>query len=483
MERLSGDPAHFLRARLGQRHVQSAVHVSEGRKTRQAARGHWVTPTCANSDHAGCYSDTGPSWVASVVNAIGESKYWGSTAIFIFWDDYGGWYDPAPPAYVDYDGLGFRLPMLVISPYAKKGYVSHVHYEHGSILKFIEDQLGLERLSASDRRANSPARDCFDFNEPLRKFKKIVAPYDAEFFLHQPPDLSHPGRRLALAELAARTWGTLSRTTGGLRRVEAAQRAAALAEQANDAADTALSFNDMAFGFVQAGRAGEAQAAIERAIQLVQQNALTGSSIHACVLNNAALVANDFGRLNEARQLYHEALTLSTSHGDTAAATGIRLNMAELEFDTGHLDTALELTRAVEAEPRTPRMKRHVFFALQNGAAYRLALGDFAGARAAALDALQLIRGTEPHYVTINIAHLATVAACSGDPRRGARLRGYVDAQYRSEGYVREPTEQRIDELLASALSEKLSLGEIEAFAAEGTQLSEDQAVAEALAA
>ncbi len=286
----------------------------------------------------------------------------------------------------------------------------------------------------------------------------------------------------AYPELAARTWGTLSRMTGGLRRVEAAQRAAALAEQANDAADTALSFNEMAFGFVQAGRAGEAQAAIERAIQLVQQNALTGSSIHACVLNNAALVANDFGRLNEARQLYHEALTLSTSHGDTAAATGIRLNMAELEFDTGHPDTALELTRAVEAEPHTPRTKRHVFFALQNGAAYRLALSDFAGARAAALDALQLIRGTDPHYVTINIAHLATVAACSGDARRGARLRGYVDAQYRSEGYVREPTEQRADELLASALSEKLSLGEIEAFAAEGTQLSEDQAVAEALA-
>lgn len=148
----------------------------------------WVTPTCPNSDHAGCYSDTGPSWVASVVNAVGKSKYWKSTAIFIFWDDYGGWYDPEPPAYVDYDGLGFRLPMLIISPYAKKGYVSHVHYEHGSILKFIEDQFGLGRLADSDRRANSPEQDCFDFNQPPRKFKKISAPYDEQFFLHQPPD-------------------------------------------------------------------------------------------------------------------------------------------------------------------------------------------------------------------------------------------------------------------------------------------------------
>lgn len=287
----------------------------------------------------------------------------------------------------------------------------------------------------------------------------------------------------AYLELAARTWGTLSRTTGGLRRVEAAQRAAALAEQANDAADTALSFNEMAFGLVQAGRAREAEAAIERAMQLVRENALTGSSIHACVLNNAALVANDFGRLDQARQFYAEALALSTSHGDTAAAIGIRLNMAELEFYTGHPDRALELTRGVEAEPRTPRMKRHVFFALQNGAAYRLALGDIAGARAAAIDALQLARGTSPHYVTINIHHLATVAACSGDPRRGARLRGYADAQYRSEGYEREPTEQHMDELLARALGEKLSISEIEAFAAEGARLSEDQAVAEALTA
>ena len=118
----------------------------------------WVTPTCANSDHAGCGSNTGPSWVASLVNAIGESKYWDSTAIFIFWDDYGGWYDPEPPAYVDYDGLGLRLPMLVVSAYAKKGHVSHVHYEHGSILKFVEDKFGLGRLAASDTRANSPAR-------------------------------------------------------------------------------------------------------------------------------------------------------------------------------------------------------------------------------------------------------------------------------------------------------------------------------------
>jgi len=148
----------------------------------------WVTPTWPNSDHAGSGSNTGPSWVTSLVNAIGTSKYWDSTAIFVFWDDYGGWYDREPPAYVDYDGLGLRLPMLIISPYAKKGYVSHVHYEHGSILKFTEDQFGLPRLTASDKRANSPEGDAFDFTQPPRKFVKIHAPYDENFFLHQPLD-------------------------------------------------------------------------------------------------------------------------------------------------------------------------------------------------------------------------------------------------------------------------------------------------------
>jgi phospholipase C len=152
----------------------------------------WVTPTCANSDHAGCGSKSGPSWVASLVNAVGESKYWNSTAIFIFWDDYGGWYDAEPPAYVDYDGLGFRIPMLVVSPYAKQGYVSHVHYEHGSILKFVEDIFGLARLAASDKRAKSPAKDCFDFNQPPRKFKKIASPLGIDYFLHEPLDTRPP---------------------------------------------------------------------------------------------------------------------------------------------------------------------------------------------------------------------------------------------------------------------------------------------------
>jgi phospholipase C len=153
----------------------------------------WITPTCPNSDHAPCATNTGgPSWVTSLVNAIGESKYWNSTAIFVTWDDYGGWYDHVPPKTLDFDGLGFRVPLMVISPYAKKGYVSHVPYEFGSILRFVEDRFGLATLSLSDARAADPARDCFDFNQPPRKFREIPSALKKEDFLRQPPDPRPP---------------------------------------------------------------------------------------------------------------------------------------------------------------------------------------------------------------------------------------------------------------------------------------------------
>lgn len=152
----------------------------------------WVTPTCQNSDHAGCGGNTGPDWVASLVNAIGTSQYWKSTVMFVFWDDYGGWYDHVPPQVVDYDGLGIRVPMLVVSAYSKRGCVSHVRYEHGTILKFVEDQWGLARLSASDARANPIGTDCFQFSKAPRPFTMIPSSRDRQFFLSQPLDTRPP---------------------------------------------------------------------------------------------------------------------------------------------------------------------------------------------------------------------------------------------------------------------------------------------------
>lgn len=147
----------------------------------------WVTPNAPNSDHPGENSDTGPSWVTQVVDAIGEGPQWNSTAIIVVWDDWGGFYDNVRPPQIRYTGLGFRVPCLIISPYAKKNYVSKTQYEFGSILKFIEDNWSLKRIGTSDADPTTNSIvDSFDFTKPARKFVPIKAKYSKEFFLHQP---------------------------------------------------------------------------------------------------------------------------------------------------------------------------------------------------------------------------------------------------------------------------------------------------------
>src|SRR5579863_1432512 len=114
----------------------------------------WVMPSGDWSDHAGRLGGTqGPSWVAAIVNAIGQSKFWGSTAIFVMWDDWGGWYDHVPPPIDNAYELGFRVPLIVISPYAKRRYVSKQQHEFGSILAFTEETFGIPKgaLHATDR--------------------------------------------------------------------------------------------------------------------------------------------------------------------------------------------------------------------------------------------------------------------------------------------------------------------------------------------
>ncbi|MGC1380094.1 MAG: alkaline phosphatase family protein, partial [Candidatus Baltobacteraceae bacterium] len=118
----------------------------------------WVIPDGGNSDHPADGSDTGPSWVTSVVNAVGASSYWNSTAIVVVWDDWGGFDDPVSPPKLDKQGgPGFRVGMLVISPYVPQGEISHTVYEFGSILRYIEDNWNLGRLGTSDGTATSIA--------------------------------------------------------------------------------------------------------------------------------------------------------------------------------------------------------------------------------------------------------------------------------------------------------------------------------------
>lgn len=142
----------------------------------------WVIPIWQASDHANYNKGLGPSWVASVVNAVGNSPYWANTAIFVTWDDWGGFYDHVAPTIYDQYEYGFRVPLLVISSYAKQGYVSHVTHDFGSILKFTETVFNLPSLGFADSRADD-LMDCFQFNDQPHKFKPIKAPYDAHYFM------------------------------------------------------------------------------------------------------------------------------------------------------------------------------------------------------------------------------------------------------------------------------------------------------------
>ncbi|MGB9652002.1 MAG: alkaline phosphatase family protein [Candidatus Cybelea sp.] len=138
----------------------------------------WIAPADSWSDHASKHGTAkGPSWVAAVVNAIGESRYWNSTAIFVVWDDWGGWYDHVPPPLYNAYELGFRVPLLIISPYVRRGYVSKPQHEFGSLLAFSEETFGIPKgsLDATDVRADD-LKDPFDFSQRPRAFVPIKAP-------------------------------------------------------------------------------------------------------------------------------------------------------------------------------------------------------------------------------------------------------------------------------------------------------------------
>ena len=127
----------------------------------------FVTPDSdPTSDHAPQPTQPAQNFESSIVNSVMQSSAWSSTAIFITWDDFGGYYDHVPPPVVDAIGLGPRVPLLVISPYAKAGYISHKQGEFASFDKFIENVFGLPRLGQRDSlTTTSNLMDFFNFSQ------------------------------------------------------------------------------------------------------------------------------------------------------------------------------------------------------------------------------------------------------------------------------------------------------------------------------
>src|SRR5207249_9694384 len=130
----------------------------------------------------------------SIVNSIMKSDYWNSTAIFLVWDDWGGWYDHVPPPQVDKFGYGFRVPLLVISPYAKLGFIDHTLNDHTSILKFIETVFDLSPLTQRDASANN-LTEAFDFSQSAREPLILPGKYVPN---HYPLEIQQPQKEMEM---------------------------------------------------------------------------------------------------------------------------------------------------------------------------------------------------------------------------------------------------------------------------------------------
>ncbi len=141
----------------------------------------WIAPSQADSEHPPASVHQGQAYVTALINAAMKSPDWSSTAIFLQWDDWGGFYDSVMPPRVDQNGYGLRVPGLVISPYARTGYVDHQTLSSDAYLKFIEDDfLGGARLNpATDGR--------WDPRPTVRENVSVLGNLVNDFNFTQPP--------------------------------------------------------------------------------------------------------------------------------------------------------------------------------------------------------------------------------------------------------------------------------------------------------
>ena len=142
--------------------------VSDKQFARDAKRGKlpsvsWVV-TGGASEHPPFSTCAGENWTVRQINAVMRGPQWSSTAIFLTWDDFGGFYDHVAPPSLDKFGLGPRVPLLIISPYARAAKVIHTQYEFSSFLAFVETRFGIKPLGERDAQANNML-DAFDFDQ------------------------------------------------------------------------------------------------------------------------------------------------------------------------------------------------------------------------------------------------------------------------------------------------------------------------------
>jgi len=154
---------HIRKGPVWQRNIGIADQFVAEARAGQLPTVSWVLPPGAQSEHPPNGICQGETWTIEAVNFVMQGADWSFTVILITYDDFGGFYDHVAPPQVDQFGLGPRVPLLIISPFAKQGYISHTQYEHASVLKFIETRYHLPALTARDASANDMS-DVFNFS-------------------------------------------------------------------------------------------------------------------------------------------------------------------------------------------------------------------------------------------------------------------------------------------------------------------------------
>jgi len=154
---------HIRNTSLWSEHVVSDTQFAADAASGNLPAVSWLV-TGLNNDHPPNSSCQGENWTVQTLNALMQGPNWSTSAVFLTWDDFGGFYDHVPVPPVDIYGLGPRVPMIIISPYARPGNISHTQYEYTSVLKFIEERYGLPPLTTRDADANDTT-DSFDFTQ------------------------------------------------------------------------------------------------------------------------------------------------------------------------------------------------------------------------------------------------------------------------------------------------------------------------------
>ena len=151
--------------------IQDVSHFLSDARAGNLPEVSWIVPDQRHSEHPPANIATGQSYVTNLINTVMAGPDWDSTAVFLVWDDWGGFYDHVPPPVVDENGYGFRVPSLVISPYARRGFIDHQTLSFDAINKFIEDDfLDAQRLDPATDDRPDPRPDVREDNVQLGDF-------------------------------------------------------------------------------------------------------------------------------------------------------------------------------------------------------------------------------------------------------------------------------------------------------------------------